>query len=987
MFPSRYNHLVRLEAMSLPKLPTPSLQANYQRFVKALNTLSFTGEIHTDYATRMALSTDNSIYQLIPEVVLYPKSHEDVAQVLKLAGDKAHQHIQLSPRAGGTGTDGQSLTPGIILDCSKHLREILNLDLEKGTVTVQPGVVLDQLNAYLKPHGVFFAPSCSTSNRACIGGMFNTDACGLGSAKYGRTSEHVLSVKAVLIGGEVLQTKPLDFESLAQLKLKENQLGNIVQQVDELVTHKADLIDKQFPKMRRFMTGYNLPHIRQNNQFDLTKLLSGSEGTLAYITELTLKLTALPTAKTLMAVKYRDFDTALRAGYRFLDAAPTCIESIDDKIIKIARKDEIWLRVKPMLECDGPDTETQAINLIEWSEYDETQLESTLDAVEAQLKQDPNIVGYYRTQNDAEIATWWELRKKSVGLLANLPGKRQPVPFVEDTAVPPEKLADFIRDFCAILDEHNLTYGMFGHVDAGCIHVRPALDMTDPEDAKLIKTLSKAIQDLTLQYGGVLWGEHGSGFRSEYLPDYFGEELYQDMRQIKALFDPHNQLNPGKVVSAAGTEQGIVKVGEQLRADRDGQVPSETREKLFKAFKCNGNAICMNVMPDLAICPSYKVSKDRVHSPKGRAVLMREWLTQLAKHNIAPEITHPNGRAKADSSDFSHQVYQAFSGCLGCKSCALSCPVQVDIPNLRAQFLNSYHQRYAYSLRDRLLIDNEKWLLKQSRHPLMYRALKPISDLFLKSLGLLDTPAVATNPLKAQLKQAQIPVVQSPTQARECDVLLVQDALTSFIEPKLVIAACQVLRKINHKPGVLAFHENGKAKHNKGQLPQFESLARHNAKHLEAFEQNLLGIEPSFTLAYRDEYKNTLGKALPVELFSEWLAKQDFQFESTDTQPYYLLAHCSERALAPKSESLWQIVFAKFGLKLEIVPVGCCGMAGSYGHEKEHVAHSQKLFEMSWQPKLNELPSERVLATGFSCRSQVKRFAGLNVKHPLMVLA
>jgi len=955
-------------------------------YLTNLKNLNFSGEIRTDFSTRLTLATDNSIYQKIPSAVLFPKTQDDVIKIFKLAGELRFQGIRFSPRAGGTGTDGQSLTSDIVIDCSKYLINILEINLEENFARVEPGVVLDQLNLALKSHGVFFAPQVSPSNRACIGGMFNTDGCGMGSAKYGRTSEHVLGVTAVLANGDVLEKN-----------------GEIAEKIFNLLAPHQDLITQKSLKMPRFLTGYNLAHTLRNNILDLTKLLSGSEGTLAMITELKIKLSPIPKYKALLIIKYLSFDQALRHGsslvnFKF-DLENTgfieAIETIDDKIINLARTDEIFLKVQPMFEKDGSDLNTQAINLVEISAETPEKLGHWIQVLKEKIQENP-INGLFITQDPKEIFTWWDLRKKSVGLLANLPGKKQPVPFVEDTAVDPSVLPEFIQEFRKILDQHDLTYGMFGHVDTGCIHVRPALDMTDINDSKKIKIISDQVHQLAQKYNGLLWAEHGAGFRSCYIPDYFGEVLTEVMREIKKIFDPHNQLNPGKIISI-NKNIPIVQPGTELRATQDAQVPENIRTQFEKAFKCNGNALCMNILPEIAICPSYKITKDRVHSPKGRAVLMREYLRQESVGKIDPK--------------FAQEIKQSMDGCLGCKSCVSGCPVNVDVPSFRAEFYQRYYSKNnklknKRSLRDYLLSHSEFLIYLQAKFQrklsflnflnfLLNPFFKIIFKQIFRKIGLLDLPRMASFKKIKKLnnfnKTNKINLLDPHLQLSS-PVLLLGDALTYFYSPDLLIKTSELLKKLGYTPYLISDLKNGKALHSYGFLEKFNCLVQKNKKILKSYADlniPILGIEPALTLAFRDEYvKADKNLGFKVQLISEFLAlslshKMDRGVMGEGV--YYLIPHCSEKSLIPKSFQHWELIFKQFGLTLKLLEAGCCGMAGSYGHELENFKNSQNLYELSWAQWV-QTHQHQLLATGHSCRCQVERFGKIKIRHPLEIL-
>ena len=479
-----------------------------QGFLAELRQSKFSGKINHDYATRVVTSTDNSIYQVLPQAVVSPKNISDIQTVMSIADKKQfRKNIKITARGGGTGTNGQSLSDGIMLDCSRFMNRILEINLKQGWVRIEPGVVLDQLNKHLEPHNVFFAPDLSPSSRATLGGMVNTDACGKGSRIYGRTSNHVIELSCVLSNGEVLKSIPLDDSALSEYKNKPGLTGKVFKVVDEIVSKKADLIDSIFPKMNRFMTGYNLAKVYGNteNRFNLNYLLCGSEGTLAVVSEAKLCLTPLPKYKHLLVVKYESFDDALSDAKILVESDPAAIETIDEKILSLARTDEIYNKIKSFIadEADNSGTKTRptrTINLIEFSGNNKNKLEQRIASlckiVERNKNKSGKATGYYKTTDPKEINDLWNLRKKGVGLLGKTEGERKPIPFVEDTAVPVKNLARYISEFRKLLDSYDLEYAMFGHVDVGCLHVRPALDLKKPEEEVWVRELSDQVVGL-----------------------------------------------------------------------------------------------------------------------------------------------------------------------------------------------------------------------------------------------------------------------------------------------------------------------------------------------------------------------------------------------------------------------------------------------------------------------------------------------------------
>ena len=580
----------------------------------------------------------------------------------------------------------------------------------------------------------------------------------------------------------------------------------------------------------------------------------------------------------------------------------------------------------------------------------------------------------------------WELRKKGVGLLGKMKGNRRPMPFVEDTAVPPEKLADYVRDFRAILDEEGLRYGMFGHIDVGCLHVRPALDLHDPSDARRMRRVSDKVASLAKSYGGVLWGEHGTGFRSEYSPEYFGPRLFELMCKIKGAFDPTGKLNRGKLALAPNQGQSFRSIDDNHRADFDHDISVIARRHFSEALVCNGNGQCFNTDPSVVMCPSSKITRDRIHSPKGRAVVVRQWLrllggqsgtvaTQLANRQYPADFAPLQlierwnlSRERESRQDFSHEVYNALDGCLSCKACSTQCPLEVDIPRMKGEFLSLYHERYSRPIRDFLLASLESLLKLFGRFPRLLNMLihNRLSRLCMSYLtGLVDLPALGLSTVNQGLRLRKLPkfdydsLAQLTAEEKSKAVLIVQDAFTTYFEPEVVLAAVDLLSLLGYTPVLLPYFPNGKALQIKGFLRSFTALVRRNVADLEKIASlgiSLIGLEPAVTLTYRDEYPYALGvEQLPfkVLLLQEWLrVRLDAiretlaagQLEPAAYRAYTLFGHCTEKTASPPSQTAWQEVFASFGLMLKIADVGCCGMCGVYGHEKAHVAESKGIF-------------------------------------------
>jgi len=1017
----------------LPRLaPQELVSPLYQEYAKVLATKHFSGDVNFQYSARLAHATDNSIYQQLPQLVLHPRSKQDIQLITELGAEQRFNDIKFSARGGGTGTNGQSLTPGIVVDLSKYMNRILEINVEENWVRVEAGVIKDQLNDYLKPHGFFFSPDLSTSNRATVGGMINTDASGQGSLVYGKTSDHVLGLESVLANGEMLITAPMSMAEAEILATQESTVAKLMQQVLSSCRDNRELILEKFPRLNRFLTGYDLENVFNADltQVDLSRIITGSEGSLAFVCEAKLNLTPIANAKTLINIKYDSFDSALRHSPSLVKAKATSVETIDSKVLNLAKQDIVWQLVSDMLQ-DVEGAVMDGINMVEYNgesiEAVAQQVSDLCAVLDEDIANGTGVIGYQVTSDLASIAKLYTMRKKAVGLLGNTKGSQKPLAFAEDTAVPPENLADFIAEFRELLDGYGLHYGMFGHVDAGVLHVRPALDMCDPEQEVLLRDISDKVVALTAKYGGLMWGEHGKGYRSEYGPEFFGDTLFSELRKIKAAFDPLNKMNPGKICTPYQSTENLVSVDDKKRGFYDRQIPVTVKDSFKSALDCNGNGLCFNYDVNSPMCPSSKVTRDRRHSPKGRAGLMREWLRLVEVKGVdilalEQNIQHwsvkrlldkvknrfNSSNSAQENDDFSHEVMEAMQGCLACKACASQCPIKVDVPDFRARFINLYHSRYFRPAKDHLVANVEVMT------PIMAKAPKFVnsvlnSNIYNKlsraTIGYVDTPLLSIPTLAERAQQHQFATFdltqlhQMTTQERAKSVLVVQDPFTSFYDAKVVEDFMLLVKKLGFQPILLPFKPNGKPQHVKGFLAKFAKTAKSTADFLnKVHELNIpmIGLDASLALCYRDEYCQILGDSrgkFSVELAHEWLItildhqnKVENETELAKSISYKLFAHCTEKTALAGSEGQWKGIFAHFGLSLTNVSVGCCGMAGTYGHEKVNLDNSKALYDMSWKNKVSELATEQILVTGYSCRSQIKRLDNKVTLHPVQAL-
>ncbi len=955
-----------------------------------LNAHGFEGDTHCDYADRIVAATDNSVYQVLPEAIIFPKTERDITLAVKTIAN--YPELSLTARGGNTGTNGQSLSHGVILDTSRYLTKILDFDPEKQRVRVQPGVVLDQLNAFLKPHGLFFPPNVSTASRATIGGMIATDASGKGSKLYGKTSDYIHQLNIVLSDGSEYATRN---------NTSDNPLAaKICRSVHALLTQHQTVINQIFPDMNRGLTGYNLQQsLQSDQQLDLNYLLAGSEGTLALTQSIELNVIPQPKYRSVVAIFYSDFQSALHHVNTIAEMQPAAIEILDDKILQLAQSDSIWQDVESIFEGQTLGQNIKGLNVVEFVANDPNQLDQQSNTLinhlnEQLLKSSEThaIAGFKLEKDPAAIASLWNLRKKSVGLLGALDGNRRAVAFVEDTAVPPEKLADFVAEFRAILDAEGLDYGMFGHADVGCLHVRPTLDMRREEDQLKFRLISDQVAQLTKSYGGLLWGEHGRGYRAEYSPLFFGPVLTPVLSQIKALFDPNNRFNPSKLATPNGNPVTAIDAVD-YRGDFDSQLDEFDQKTYALALKCNGNGACFSWDVADAMCPSYKATKNKALSPKGRAALFREWAR--LKH-------HLEANTSADHFDQSHfksieaALFHSLQQCLSCKSCTFSCPVKVDIPEMKAQFLNHYHKSNQRSWSDKLLFKFETLSHIGRSFPTLSNVIlqNPITKACNQHwFGLIDSPQFSRslNDALTKRKALRISATNLPEdyQIDNKSVILIADSFTASFDNTVLIAAYDLLTKLGYCVWVSDVQDNGKVQHVKGNLSEFVRIAEKQVEifnTLASLKKPLISVEVASRLLHQHEYPETLGYSGDYQVHSieSFLAGEIKAGDcilpqlNKSASNLTLLPHCMEQTGAKKSSQHWQTIFAAANLALVSKNLGCCGMAGAFGHEKQQQHLSQKIYQLQWEPQIANSDTKTVstvnLVSGFSCRSQTKRY-------------
>lgn len=922
----------------------------------ALQAAGFSGQIEADHALRAAMSTDNSVYQITPDLIAAPREADDVVRALRVLDDPAFADVALTARGGGTGTNGQSLNRGLVLDMRRHMTRILHVDTTEGWADVEPGVVLDALNDALRPQGWFFAPETSTSTRCTIGGMVSTDASGKGSRIYGKTSDNVL-------GLEIARPQGL----LSSLSPAPDWAQPLLAAVERGARDGRAAFIAATPRLNRRFTGYDLERAcPEAGGFEWWRLFLGAEGTLGPITRIRVKLRRIEPEKRLIVAGFDRFRNALAAATPLLADDPTAIEVMDEWVQQIAEGAGILTRLPAALRPAGD----VAYVFIEFNGYDAGAIEARIATCMARLATLPGLTALHQARDRAEIADLWAIRSAGVGLLGKVEGPSRPVAFVEDCVVPPEALPAFIDGFLDILRTHRLGFGIYGHVDVGCLHIRPALNIDLAQDRDRLVAVSDAIFDLVGQHGGIFWGEHGKGVRGAYLPRFLGPEAYAALQQVKAAFDPAERFNPGKLVTLTRAPMGIATT--PFRAFN-----SAPGDPLEKAFRCNGNAQCLSYKATVPMCPSFKATGDLRHSPKGRADALRGWKTARDAGSDA------DPQAEAD-------LLAVLDSCLGCKACASSCPVQVDIPTMRAAFYADHYARHRRPLADRLVLLAERLSALTLRLSPLLRPLWPLARRIAGPLlGVVDLPRALAGPIEARHRIAPADLGGPLPQGT---VLLWQDWFTASFDEAIARDAIAGLSALGYRPLLVDMQPAGKAAQNLGDRRGFDAMAARLVAALDkgaASGVPMIGLDSAFVMMLRQDYPKAGHTPPPVLLAQYFLSDQMAQGRSfpraQSAAPALILSHCTESAAHPDSGAVWARVLKTLGIPAEAQASGCCGMAGLFGHQQRHQSVSRTLYDLSWRSAVEgDVP---VAATGFSCRCQAERLSRITPRHPLGLIA
>jgi FAD/FMN-containing dehydrogenase/Fe-S oxidoreductase len=951
------------------------------------------GDLYTGEAMRLLYATDASAYRELPAAVCRPKDTDDIRILIDFA---RKMKVPLIPRTAGTSLAGQVVGDGIIADVSKYMTRILKLNVEEHWVKVQPGVVLDELNNFLQPYGLFFGPETSTSNRCMIGGMVGNNACGAHSLVYGSTRNHTLEIKALLSDGSEAIFETLTKDEFQQKCISNSLEGEIYRSIRDILQKPENQLEirAQYPdpELERRNTGYALdllletaPFTEGTPDFNFCTLLAGSEGTLAFSTEIKLNLVPLPPKENaLICIHCNTLDEAFEANLVALKHKPVAVELMDHFILERTR-DNITQR-KNRFFIQG---EPAAILVVELA------LESreALNKLAAELETDMRQAGFgyhFPIIYGDDIKKVWALRKAGLGLLSNIPGDKKPVAVIEDTAVKPAVLPAYMADFREMLKQLGLECVFYAHISTGELHLRPVLNLKDPEDVELFYTVALETAKLVKKYRGSLSGEHGDGrLRGEFIPLMLGNHNYALLKEIKATWDPNGILNPGKITDTPRMNASLrYKPGQQTREIDTIFDFSESLGIVRAAEQCNGSGDCRKTEQFAGtMCPSYQATRDENTTTRARANILREFLTHSEKAN-----------------PFDHQeIYDIMDLCLSCKGCKSECPSNVDIAKYKAEFLQHYYDANGIPLRTRMVAYITSFNRLGSILPGFYNFFLRndfTSGLMKKAIGFApkrSIPLLYKTTLRSWHKRNR----ENPANGRL--VYLFADEFTNYNDVEIGIAAIRSLNKLGYKVEIPHHIESGRTFLSKGFLRKAKKIAEKNVELLSplvSVEHPLIGIEPSAILTFRDEYTDLTFGELKVK--ARELSKHCFLFEdfimaeveagnirkeqfSGDARQVRLHGHCHQKALASTASTKFMLTLPE-NYKVDEIKSGCCGMAGSFGYEAEHYDVSMKVGELVLFPEVRKTNQETTIAApGTSCRHQIMDGTGRKALHPVEV--
>ncbi len=931
------------------------------------------GEVRFDRGTRLMYSTDASIYEIEPIGVVIPKTPDDVFATMEIARDFK---VPVLPRGAGTSLAGQTVGDAVVIDMSKYLNRVLEVNPEERWAIVEPGVVQEQFNLHLKPSGFLFGPDTATANRATLGGMMGNNSAGSHSILYGKTIDHVLEMHVILASGEGRILKETGFDDA-------RRRGGLEGRIADIVNANRDEIHRRFPAIMRRVSGYNLDEFVRNGKFNLSKLVVGSEGTLAAVHQAKVRIEPRPAATALGVVHFTDIVDAIRANDVILPFHPAAVELVDDMILNLARGSLDLSRQMGFLQGNP-----HAILLVEFYGENESELRSKLDAMEAALKRHHFGYAYGRAFDASEQTSIWKVRKAGLGLLLGMKGDRKPIAFVEDCAVDPAKLPEFFVRFREVVDKYGTAAGYYGHASVGCLHIRPMINTKDAGDIRIMKDMTDEIAGLVIEFGGGMSGEHGDGLARSHLNErLFGPQLYKAFRDVKGAFDPEHRMNPGKIVNAPPMTENL-RYGPAYHTLNINTHYDFSREGGFATAVelCNGAGVCRK-QNDGTMCPSYMATMEDKHSTRGRANLMREILNgKLPAHEFT-------GREMHDALDL----------CLECKGCKAECPSNVDMAKLKYEFLAHYNEANGTSLRSRMFANIHALSRIASLWPSManWTMTHPVPRRMLDRFAGIDArrtlPPFASETFETWFTKRKTQF-RNPSLEGAGRVILFHDTFINYNYPEIGKAATQVLETAGYDVRLAERTCCGRPMISKGFPDAARESAEFNIARLHPLVKDgysIVGCEPSCILTFRDEYPDLVRSSQARDvanasfLFEEFIVKEKQAGRwrlpfIRQTARALIHGHCHEKALIG-SRYLKEAVAMAYAV--EEIDSGCCGMAGSFGYEKEHYDVSMAIGRRRLFPAVEKNPEAVVVAPGVSCRQQVEHATGRRPLHPAEALA
>ena len=959
-------------------------------FLQALRS-ACEGEVRTDDYSRILYSTDASIYQRMPHGVLLPRSSADVHAAVTLA---AEYGIPLLPRTGGSSLAGQAVAEALVIDFTAHLNQVLEVSREERWVRVQPGIVLDQLNQDLAPHGLQFGPDPASSNRAAMGGIVANNSTGSHSICYGMTADHVLAMNVILSDGSRAHMGPLEGTAHAQAAGLSGLEGTLYRGIADMVSsdRNREVILRGTPRHWRRCGGYNLDRFigagpsfqwQRDSRFNLARLIAGSEGTLAVMEDITLNLVPVPAVRALAVVQFGGMDEALRAVPRILEAGPSAVELMDNLGLTLCRGVPRYARLLRRFIEGEPD----CILITEFYGESEAEAADKVERLRAHLKGSGSsaVVPVLDPARQRDV---WTVRKVGLGLLMSIKGDYKPIPFIEDAAVPTRHLAEYIRRIEAFCAERDTRVAYYAHASAGCVHVRPLINTKAASELAKIPEIAEFAVELLHGYGGALSSEHGDGrVRSWMNERFFGPDLYALYKDVKHLFDPAGILNPGNVVDGPspvkdlryGPEYGVIPL--PLKLDWESDQGFDRAVEM-----CNGAGICRKETTG-TMCPSFMATREEEHSTRGRANALRAALS---------------GRLPPDALT-SRRMYEVMDLCIECKACKAECPSSVDMAKIKFEFLAQYHVRHGIPRRSRLFGSAARLgrLNSGLQAPLVNRVLQsPLVRRGMEAAFGLSRhrtlPSFARESFTKWFARRT-----PPARADMPKVVLFHDTFTTWHEPQIAVSAAEVLEAAGYEVLLPGHRCCGRPMISKGMVDAARRAARHTVERLFPFAARgipIVGLEPSCLLSLRDEYLYLLPGDARVEvvaahavLFEEFLARLAEKGRlpltfSKEAGRVLLHGHCHQKALVGSEPSV-RVLSMPAGYEVHEVDSGCCGMAGSFGYEKEHYALSVKIAERRLLPAVRAAHDDTmVVAAGVSCRHQIQHGTGRQALHPAEVV-